>query len=173
VQPLQIRQGQPVDASRCVEFMQALSAEKYIGIGLSPGEFTLTVDQEAQFIQGMLDSENSLFLVAELESRLVGILTLQGGKRKSTRHAATLGISVAKDYRDQGIGRTLMQTAIDWVKINLVLKRIELYVVTSNQPAIHLYEAFGFIQEGHRRKALFRDGQYHDDLLIARLFFKD
>lgn len=146
-----------------------MAAEPNIGIGLSAGEFNLTEEQEAQFIQAMAEAENSLFLVAEMEGRIIGSLTLQGGKRKSNRHAATLGITVAKDCRGQGVGRALMQAATDWAKANPVLKRIELNVVTNNPSAIHLYEAFGFYVEGHRRKAFYRDGLFHDDLLMALL----
>ena len=124
---------------------------------------------EAQFIADSAASGNSLFLVAEVGRRIVGILTLQGGNRKSTRHSATLGISVTRDCRGQGVGRAPMQAAIDWAKANLLLKLIELFVVTSNQPAVHLYEYCGFIVEGQRRNALYRDGQFHDDLLMALL----
>jgi len=169
LQNLIVRQAQPADAIQCIEFVQALAAEPNIGIGLSAGEFNLTEEQEVQFIQELADAENSLFLVAEAEGRIIGSLTLQGGKRKSNRHAATLGITVAKDYRAQGAGRALMQAAIDWVKANPVLKRVELNVFTGNPSAIHLYEAFGFKVEGHRRKALYRDGLFHDDLLMALL----
>jgi hypothetical protein len=50
MQNIIIRQDQPADAAQCIEFMQTLSAEPGIGIGLSAGEFILTEAQEAQFI---------------------------------------------------------------------------------------------------------------------------
>jgi RimJ/RimL family protein N-acetyltransferase len=169
MQNVLVRKSQPADAAQCILFMKTLAAEPDIGIGLSAGEFTLTEAQEAQFIADSAASGNSLFLVAEVGRRIVGILTLQGGKRKSTRHSATPGISVARDCRGQGAGRALMLAATDWAKANPLLRRIELFVVTSNQPAIHLYETFRFIVESHRRKALYRDGQFHDDLPMALL----
>jgi putative acetyltransferase len=49
------------------------------------------------------------------------------------------------------------------------VSRIELLVFERNEAAIHLYRKFGFVVEGRRRKAIFRDGKYLDDLMMARL----
>jgi len=164
-----VREAQPEDAARCIEYMQTLAAEANIGIGLSAGEFTLTVEQEAQFIQEMAQSDNSLFLVAEVDGRIIGVLTMQGGKRKSNHHAASLGITAAKGCRNQGVGNALMQAVVAWAKASGTLKRIGLTVYTDNQPAIHLYEKYGFVVEGQSKKAIFRDGQFHDVLQMALL----
>ncbi len=167
MQNLIIREAQPEDAARCVEYVQILAAEPNIGIGLSAGEFTLTVEQEAQFFKELAQSDNSRFLVAEVDGSIIGTLILQGGKRKSNHHAATLGISVAKDCRGQGVGQALMRAAVAWAKASRVLKRIELKVFTDNPHAIHLYEKVGFVVEGQCRKTHYRDGIFHDDLIMA------
>jgi len=44
-----------------------------------------------------------------------------------------------------------------------------LRVYTDNQPAIHLYENFGFKVEGQNKLALYRDNRFHDVLLMALL----
>ena len=36
-----------------------------------------------------------------------------------------------------------------------------------NTPAIALYESFGFVQEGYRRRHYRRDGEYLDAILMA------
>jgi RimJ/RimL family protein N-acetyltransferase len=162
-------QARPEDAARCIAYVQTLAAEPDIGIGLSAGEFNWTEAQEAQFFKEMAEADNALFLIAEADGKIAGLLSLQGGKRKSNHHAATLGITVAKDYRGEGVGTALMHTALELARANRVLKRIELNVFTDNPHAIHLYEKFGFTVEGQRRKALYRDGRFHDDLLMALL----
>ena len=169
MQNLILRQAQPEDAVRIIAYMQTLAAEPNIGIGLSEGEFTQTEEQEARFIEDLAQSGNSLFLVAEADGKLIGLLTLQGGKRRSDRHAAYLGITVANGCRNQGVGKALMQAAMEWARASGTLKRIGLRVYTDNQPAIHLYENFGFKVEGQNKLALYRDNRFHDVLLMALL----
>jgi len=50
------------------------------------------------------------------------------------------------------------------------IRRMDLYVFSGNQTAIHLYEKFAFVTEGCLRRAVYRDGEFQDDLLMARLF---
>jgi RimJ/RimL family protein N-acetyltransferase len=166
---LVIRQAQPADAAACITHVQALSQEPDIYIALAAGEFNLTVEQEEQYIRDMLNSPNSLFLVAEVDGQLAGHLIMRGGSRVSNRHSATMAVAVSKDYRSQGLGRSMMQYAIDWANANDLLTRIEVYVFFKNLPALHLCESFGFQVEGHRHKAILRQSTYYDDLLMALL----
>ena len=62
-----------------------------------------------------------------------------------------------------------MAQAIHWARQSGVLTRIELLVITENEPAIHLYEKFGFVVEGRLRKAIYLNSRYYDDLLMALL----
>jgi putative acetyltransferase len=51
----------------------------------------------------------------------------------------------------------------------LQLRRLELEVYTDNAAAIRLYEKFGFTIEGTMVDFAFRDGQFVDTYLMARL----
>jgi putative acetyltransferase len=46
---------------------------------------------------------------------------------------------------------------------------IELSVFTDNTAGIHLYEKFGFQHEGILRQYAFRNGEYVDAYMMARL----
>lgn len=164
-----IREARSEDAERLVSYVARLAEEPGIQISLSPGEFTITAEQERQIIADYAPAPNSLFLVAEAEGRLVGMLSCKGGARRSTAHVTTIGISVDQDWRDQGIGSRLMQYAIDWARQGGVVKRMELYVFAENYSAIHLYEKLGFAVEGRLQNAIFRNGKYNDDLVMALL----
>jgi len=50
-----------------------------------------------------------------------------------------------------------------------VITRVELQVFARNETAIRLYERFGSEVEGRRRRAVFRGGEYLDDLTMAVL----
>jgi ribosomal protein S18 acetylase RimI-like enzyme len=73
---------------------------------------------------------------------------------------------VAASHRRQGIGRALLQRTVDWAGANGI-EKLELHVFAHNTPAIALYESFGFLQEGYRRRHYRRGGEYLDAILMA------
>jgi RimJ/RimL family protein N-acetyltransferase len=164
-----IREAEPSDAAQIIAYMNRLSEEPNSNIEISPGEFNHTVDEEASFLAEFAAAGNSIFLVAEVDGKLVGLLNCKGSHRKAIRHAVTLGMSVDKAYRGQGIGSQLMAHAIEWAKGTGIVTRIELALFERNQIALRLYQKFGFEIEGKRRKAGFREGEYHDGLIMALL----
>ena len=108
-------------------------------------------------------------LVAEIDGRVVGISNLRRGHTPRLQHAADCGMSVHPDYWNRGVGSALMSAVVDLADNWLNLKRIELEVYTDNAAAIHLYEKFGFVIEGTKRKYAFRDGEYVDAHVMARV----
>lgn len=113
-------------------------------------------------------TERDLFVVAELDGRIVGSASLhrQTGRRA---HVAQLGMMVHDDYQGRGIGRALLSALIEAADNWLGLTRIELTVYVDNLPAIRLYEALGFVREGVLRSYVLRDGAYVDAFAMARL----
>lgn len=164
-----IREAEPSDAEQLIAHVERLAEETDTDVPLAPGEFNLTVEEEREILAGYAASDNSLFLVAELESQIVGALTCKGGTRQATRHAVTLGVSIRKGWRGKGIGTALMSRAIEWAKSTGVVTRIELKVLERNKIATHLYEKFDFQIEGRRRRAIYHNGEYADDLIMALL----
>ena len=67
------------------------------------------------------------------------------------------------------MGSALIRALIDWARAPGIVTRIELRVYARNARAIHVYEKLGFEREGLRRRAIFQDGEYQDDLLMALL----
>ena len=165
-----IREAQASDAAQIIAYVNRLSEEPVSNIAISPGEFTHSVAEEESMLAQFAASENSIFLVAEADGKIVGQLNCRGrNDRKAIRHTVTLGMSVDQDWRGQGIGSLLMSEAIAWAKGLGFIKRIELLVFERNEIAMHLYQKFGFEIEGKHRKAIFRDGVYLDNLTMALL----
>ena len=108
-------------------------------------------------------------LVAEVGGRVVGVSSLHRGRSPRVQHIAGCGMSVHPDYWNQGVGSTLMAAIVDLADNWLNLKRIELEVYADNAAAIHLYEKFGFVIEGTKHKYAFREGEYVDTYVMARV----
>lgn len=117
------------------------------------------------------DTDNGSYnLVAVVGGRVVGMLGLHTfPQRPRRRHAGVIGISVADEWQGKGVGAALMRAGVDLADNWLNLHRLELEVYTDNESAIRLYEKFGFKHEGTLREHAFRDGQYVDSAVMARL----
>lgn len=169
---LLIREARPEDAGQLLARLQQLIAEPDINIPLAPGEFNVTLEEERQILADYATAANSIFLVAEAGGEIIGDLSCKGGARQATRHAAVLGISVSQAWRGQGVGNALMNRAVTWAKQTGIVSRLELYVYVRNQAAIALYRKFGFEVEGQRRRVIYQNGEYLDDLIMALLLHK-
>ncbi len=93
-----------------------------------------------------LKSENSTYLVAKLDDKIVGF----AGIKVMLNQADIMNIVVKKDFRNQGIGTLLLKRLLDLAKENKI-SDITLEVMEENYSAIHLYKKFGFEQIAVRK----------------------
>ena len=108
-------------------------------------------------------------LVAELDGRVVGSLTLRVEANPRRRHTGGIGMGVHDDYQGQGVGSALMTAALNLADNWLGLERMELTVFVDNARALALYKKFGFEIEGTARRFAWRNGEYVDAHTMARL----
>ena len=86
-----------------------------------------------------------------------------------TRHRAVMGISIEQKYWGCGLGRFLMQLAVDQAKAN-GFEQLELGVYSDNARAIGLYEKFGFERCGVQPRAFkLKDGTYRDEIMMVKM----
>lgn len=128
------------------------------------------VSRSETFISGLSEYEH--VLVAEVDEdgikKVVGNIGLHVNRNPRTRHAASIGIMIHRDYQGKGIGRRLFEEILDLADNWLMLVRLELGVFTDNQRAINLYKSMGFQIEGTRKYAAIRNGKYEDEYIMAR-----
>jgi L-phenylalanine/L-methionine N-acetyltransferase len=160
---LKIRRAEPDDCSALYD------------IFTSPDVFSDTLQlphpSRELWRQRLTETDSGIYnLVAVVDDRVVGMLSVETfPKRPRRRHAGRIGISVDGEWQGKGIGAALMRAGLDLSDNWLNLTRLELEVYTDNEAAIRLYEKFGFSHEGIMRQHAFRDGQYVDSAMMARL----
>ena len=114
-----------------------------------------------------LDDPNAVRFVAEDNGQLVGEANVhQSGGR------ADLGMAVAEGYRGRGIGLALLRAATDWARANRAHK-VTLQVWPHNNQARHLYERFGFVEEGRLHRHYRRNTGELWDAIIMGLVLDD
>ncbi|GKX31104.1 N-acetyltransferase [Vallitalea longa] len=162
-QKLIIRNVSEDDAQGLIDLLKTVDDETKF-LAREPGEFCFTLEQEKEFIKGMMNADNNILFIGEIDGTIVancsvGIVT----NNKRYLHRAAMGISVRKKYWSKGIGRLLMNECINWCKEKGV-EQLELEVVTENSRAISMYEKFGFEKYGTKKHALkYSDGTYADE----------
>lgn len=124
---------------------------------------------DSDTIKSFFNSSNQHILVAELDGKVVGHVSLILSHKHREKHSAGLAIAVHPDFHGQGIGKRLMNAAIDQADNWLNLIRIELEVYADNTVACQLYEKLGFEREGEKRFASYKAGQYVNLFLMSRI----
>ncbi|WP_027089251.1 GNAT family N-acetyltransferase [Thomasclavelia saccharogumia] len=132
----------PNDAKRVIEYLNIV-ADQTTNLTFESDDNKLNEIQEMELIQEINDDPNSIMIVAKDDDQIVGLVSLNGNSKKRLKHHASLGISVLKDYWNQGIGSNLLSATIGYA-IEAGLEIIDLEVVTDNMAAIVLYKKFGF-----------------------------
>lgn len=134
-----------------------------------PGECLLTVEDFEKLIYEDSIAEKNMFLVAEVEGRIVGFTRCAGNTLSRFRHKAEFGICILQDYWSHGIGKMLLENILLWAT-TAGIEKISLTVVQTNTKAIQLYKRYGFAEEGLLiNDRIHKDGNYYNTVVMGRL----
>ena len=161
---IRTRGAEPRDAPALVALAEAVVREE--GQWILATESWRSVSEERRYLKNVQRHPDAAVFVAEDDGIVVGRLSLSRDPHPASRHVADLGLMVAADRRRQGIGRMLLDQAVAWARLSGI-RKIELHVFPWNEPALRLYESYGFEREGYRKGHYERDGEYVDAILMA------
>ena len=159
-----VRSAKPNDASALVQLGDEVGREREGWlIASSSGR---TIGDERRYLRAVRRFPHAAVLVADDDGRIVGRLSISRDEHPASKHVADLGLMVAASHRRRGIGRALLDAAVEWAR-DAGVRKLELHVFPHNEPAIRLYEDFGFEREGYRRGHYRRGREYLDAILMA------
>lgn len=127
------------------------------------------VEHEKWFSSRFENPYNKIFgIVAREYDCLVGIIGLTN--IDFVNRNAELYVYIGdSQYQSKGLGTDAVKTLVDFSFNQLNLHRIYLNVFDYNENAIKVYERVGFVVEGVLTDALYRDGQYHNKIIMGRV----
>lgn len=138
----------------------------------NPKSFGSSYEEESSFDDEKwirrLENKNSKTIGAYDGDTIIGVCVVVTNPRMKMKHKATLNsMFVQNEYRGKGISYGLMNTSIELLKSKQI-EFLHLSVVSSNIPAIALYQKYGFTEEGFERNAIKHNGEYFDLTLMSK-----
>lgn len=128
-------------------------------------------EQVERFFASLGDDDHYFVAAITLEDgteQVVGSVNLRVESGRM-RHCGGIGLMVHPDFQGRGIGRALLDAALDIADNWLMLVRVELTVFIDNTRAVALYKSAGFEVEGTKRMGAIRNGAYVDEYYMGRV----
>ena len=127
-------------------------------------------DEEEELIKEKIINrgKNQYWYVAEENGKVIGLGILMNHGNLRKKHVGVITLMVNSDYQNKGVGSLLMDKLIN-LSESLNIIRLELCVFRDNYKAINLYKKFGFKEEGIKVKSALKNGEYADEIIMARI----
>ena len=112
--------------------------------------------------------QNALFALSN--DKPIGMIVYIINNRIKTKHIAHIfGAYIKKDYRGQGFGKKLIESALQMIQDDENVSKIKLTVNAEQKAAIKLYKTYGFELVGRLRQELKVANKFYDELIMERL----
>lgn len=109
------------------------------------------LSQEGNYTYGALEGDD-----------LIGLITLQHESTAKIRHRATIyALYVSGMKQGKGVGKALVTVAIEKARCLGEIEKINLSVISANEPAKRLYLKLGFQTFGFEEKAIKLGNKYY------------
>ncbi|QED46282.1 GNAT family N-acetyltransferase [Cytobacillus dafuensis] len=156
------------DATAVLDLQREIVSEGEFFISVIE-EYNKTLEQHQDWIRKIIENEREAILVAEMDSKVVGLIVFSSQNLKRLSHTGSITMMIGKEHRNLGIGKLLLNELLTWAQQNPLIEKVSLGVFSTNQRAIALYKNMGFVEEGRKIKEFkLNDNEYIDDILMYK-----
>jgi RimJ/RimL family protein N-acetyltransferase len=157
------------DAEEILEYANKIGGES-IYLGYTANNFPFTLEFFEKQINSAYESTRDILIIGKLDDKIVSTASIRSECSDLKSHIGNLGISVLKNYWNNGIASLMMKELINWVQINKEIKKLSLEVFSDNIRAINLYKKFNFEIEGTLKHNYQVENKFYDALIMGLLF---
>jgi RimJ/RimL family protein N-acetyltransferase len=138
---------------------------------LAPGlALPLSVKEEETFIENVSSGKDKerayTFAIDTLEGEYIGGCGYFNLSRKNG--TVFIGIAIGNPvYWGKGYGTDAMRVLLRFLFDEFNIRKVLLNVFAFNERAIASYKKLGFVEEGRLREQMYREGTYHDEVVMG------
>lgn len=117
-----------------------------------------------------LQGQNSLMIFSQDEQKLIGLVGAYWEEKTKTAHIANIvSVYLKPEYRNQGIGRRLLESIIGESRQQPHITKLKIGVNPTQISALALYHKLGFRVVGELQNELHVQNQYYSEYLMEML----
>jgi RimJ/RimL family protein N-acetyltransferase len=132
-------------------------------------ELPTSVDLEAASLKEYVGCQDRngviVFAIDTHAGETVGGVSYHSRHRKNGTFG--FGINIYREHRRQGYAEDAVRILLRYAFRERNYQKCNSACVHTNAASIGLHQKLGFVEEGRRRRQVFFDGQYHDDVLFG------
>lgn len=110
------------------------------------------------------EGDDAMLTIETLDGSMVGGLSVHADRRSGV---FSFGIGIGREHWRKGYATEALQLLFAFYFRELGYQKVETGVYAFNEPSLRFHEAFGFVVEGRRRRAVFTRGAHHDVVLFG------
>jgi RimJ/RimL family protein N-acetyltransferase len=159
---VRLRRAEPAD----LDFVFELTSHEEIDPFLSAGRTRDRAGLLAEIERSQREPESFGRLVIEVDGERAGLVGYEVANRRS-RIAYLEALALHPRFRGRGVADTAARLLQRYLIFDLGYHRVQLEVYGFNERALRHAERAGYVREGVRRKAYWRDGTWVDGVLFG------
>ena len=154
-----VRSPREEDAAGLLDYLYVTACETEFLMRYPEECGKYTLEGERAFIEKANTSDCEAEALCLVDGKIAGLAGITWSRAIKTKHRATIGIALVREYWGQGIGTALMKELIRIAEENNDLIQLELDFIEGNARARALYEKLGFRIVGVKPNAIrLKDG---------------
>ena len=126
-----------------------------------------TLEAARSLFEEFEKDESMARFVIEVEGEVVGDCSLHDIDLHN--RTCEVGIALGRPHWSKGYGQEALGVLVDYAFSHYNMHRVALEVLADDPRAVACYRKVGFVEEGRLRQRDWREGEYHDVLLMGIL----
>ena len=141
-------------------------SRQFLQLGI---ELPTSVELERQTLEKYVGCKDAngviVFAIENLEGDPIGGVSLHSRDEKNGLFS--FGIAIDRKHRRQGYAEDAVRILLKYGFWERRYQKCNSACSHTNKASIRLHEKLGFLEEGRRRRQIFFNGEYHDDVLFG------
>lgn len=131
--------------------------------------FGSSFEEEQEFSEKEWKKRINNIIFALSNNEPIGLISYIFNNKIKSKHIAYLfGLYVKSEYRGKGIGKKLLESALNKIMENRNIKKINLSVNSQLNVPITLYKKFGFIEVGKLKFEFNIKEKYYNEIIMEK-----